>query len=52
MLYKNISLRQAALQGGTQGNGEIFPVREQLSLFSNPLPAPEGLRYQPDFISE
>lgn len=27
-------------------------MREQLSLFSNPSPAPEGLRYQPDFISE
>jgi alkylated DNA repair dioxygenase AlkB len=27
-------------------------VREQLSLFSNPSPAPAGLRYQPDFISK
>ena len=27
-------------------------MREQLSLFSNPSPAPGGLRYQPDFISK
>jgi hypothetical protein len=26
-------------------------VPEQLSLFSDPSPAPEGLRYQPDFFS-
>ncbi|MGZ3295647.1 MAG: alpha-ketoglutarate-dependent dioxygenase AlkB, partial [Xanthobacteraceae bacterium] len=37
---------------GTQGNGEIIPGARAVSLFSNPSPAPEGLRYQPDFISE
>ena len=43
--------RALLLRGSDQPEGALFPLPSQLSMFADESARPDGLHYQPDFIS-